>query len=116
MHIFSIALFGALGTLLRYGITLLSRGYVGASLPGTLAVNLLGSFMMGWVTQSTQDAAWRTTLTTGLLGGFTTYSAFNQEALELYGQRGPLWGGLYGFGTLLGCLGAGFFGNLLARR
>ena len=82
---------GGLGALLRFGV---SRAAVAAFPAGTMIVNVVGSLIMGLLTgwfaahpgigQST-----RLFLTTGLLGGFTTFSAFSMDALTLY-QRGQV--------------------------
>jgi CrcB protein len=82
---------------------------------GTFVVNVTGSFVMALVAglMTANDA--RLFLTTGILGGFTTYSAFNQETLELL--RGGAWGSaaLNVTATLLACLLAGFLGLWIAR-
>jgi CrcB protein len=77
-----IALGGALGAVLRYIIA------SAVAFPfGTLTVNVLGSFIMGlaFVWFSTKTAGqWPLFVMTGLLGGFTTFSAFSLDVLKLY--------------------------------
>ena len=77
---------GGLGALLRY----LAALTVGGPL-STLAVNLVGSFAIGVLAATIPPEAGpaRLFLMTGLLGGFTTFSAFSLDALALY-QRGDL--------------------------
>lgn len=112
---------GAIGTGCRYLIALWAPVALGTSFPaGTLIVNLLGSFLIGFVMQvgGTTDVLstnMRLALTTGLLGGFTTYSAFNYETTSYV--RAGAWhsAALYLVATLLGCLAAGFGGMALAR-
>jgi fluoride exporter len=86
----------------------------------TLMVNLLGSFLISTVMAVSLSSALipvnlRIFLTTGIIGGFTTYSAFNYETLAAFQER--LWwvGGLNLVGTVLGCLVAGLLGLLVAK-
>lgn len=74
-----VALGGALGSVLRY----LLVAAVGAPL-GTLAVNVLGSFAIGVLFVSLgARGGWNVFLMTGVLGGFTTFSAFSLDTLKL---------------------------------
>lgn len=89
---FSVALGGALGAWLRFAAGRL----IGATaFPwATLAVNLLGSFAMGLLTgwlarQGGSGEGWRLFLGVGVLGGFTTFSAFSLEIVTL-AQRGAI--------------------------
>lgn len=81
-----VALGGALGALARYAVVSLLAG---ASWPwGTLAVNVLGSLLIGVVVGAWHAEAWfvdvgRPLLVVGLLGGFTTFSTFSLDALLL---------------------------------
>lgn len=92
----AVALGGALGSLCRYGMGIAAKS-VWPQLPvATLLVNVLGSFAMGWIsgycTLRPEFAAWlRVGLMTGVLGGFTTFSAFSLETLCLLrdGAIGP---------------------------
>lgn len=117
-----IGLAGALGTLLRYGVALWARGVLGAAFPyGTLLVNLAGCFLIALASQLAISTPWvsptlRLTLTTGFIGGLTTYSSFNFESTNLLQERA--WGsaGVYVGVTLVGCLAAGVLGLVVARR
>lgn len=78
---------GGLGSVLRYGVGLLAAR-AGAAPLGTLAVNLVGCFAIGWLARVLPDplgggAEARLLLMTGLLGGFTTFSAFSLDAAGL---------------------------------
>lgn len=76
----AVAAGGALGSVLRYAIGLLAIELLGDGFPwGTLAVNLLGSFAIGLLAGLGVEGEWRLLLVTGLLGGFTTFSAFSLE-------------------------------------
>jgi CrcB protein len=91
MTYLAIALGGALGSVLRYAI---QSAFNGALRPassgfpwGTLAVNLTGSFLIGLcaaLAERQGAASWiRPWLMVGLLGGFTTFSAFSLENMQL---------------------------------
>jgi CrcB protein len=116
-----IGVAGAIGTLLRYGLTLVFAQGLGTAFPfGTLAVNLLGSFLLAVIAQVFSGATFagtdvRLILGVGMMGGFTTYSSFNLEAIRLFeqGEVGRAAG--YVLATLLGCLAAGVAGLALAR-
>jgi CrcB protein len=117
---FWICLGGALGTGGRYLLSgWLAR--VSSGFPwGTLAVNLLGSFLIAVIlqvaltTEMIQPTV-RLFLTTGVMGGFTTYSTFNYETLSAF-QEGNAWLGLVNLtGMVLGCLVAGLLGIWAGR-
>ena len=84
-----IALGGALGSVARFVTVTASNRLIGTSFPfGTLLVNVLGSFAIGFIAtimlRKYADAeSARYFLTTGFLGGFTTFSAFSLELLQL---------------------------------
>jgi CrcB protein len=90
LHILLVALGGALGSVLRYlasGVA--HQAWPGLLFPvGTLSVNVLGSLLIGLIggaaeTRSFLMPEMRVFLFTGLLGGFTTFSAFAFESLGL---------------------------------
>lgn len=82
-----------LGGMARHGVGLVSLRWFGPAFPfGTLAVNVCGSALMGLVvglltTAHITSQEMRLFLTTGLLGGFTTFSAFSLDAVALW-ERG----------------------------
>jgi CrcB protein len=86
-----------IGGVLRYGAVTLAARLIGFGFPwGTLTVNIVGSFLMGIIAEWLAHrigVAWhesaRLFLATGVLGGFTTFSAFSLEAVSLW-QRGDL--------------------------
>ncbi|WP_295682809.1 fluoride efflux transporter CrcB [uncultured Nevskia sp.] len=88
--IFAVAAGGALGSVGRYLLSTLLRGAALGFPWGTLAVNVVGGFAMGAITAYalTKPGALSDTLrlglTTGILGGFTTFSAFSVETLLLW--------------------------------
>lgn len=86
-----------IGGTLRYAVNSVCARYCGPSLPwGTLTVNIAGSFLMGalagWLAFKAGEG-WshplRLFLATGILGGFTTFSAFSLDAVALW-ERGDL--------------------------
>jgi CrcB protein len=117
-----ICLGGALGTAARYGMQTWAKQAFGGAFPwGTLAVNVIGSFFIGavmYVALNTHviTETVRLTLVTGILGGFTTYSSFNYETLQLYQERSAGLAATYAGGTLLGCWLAGAMGLLVGKR
>jgi CrcB protein len=114
----AVALGGAVGALLRYYAGLWLNG--GALPWGTLAVNLVGSFAIGFVVLWSVRREWPDPAyllcVTGVLGGFTTFSAFSFESLELL-QAGKL--GLaagYSLGSVVLGLLLAWLGFALAQR
>ena len=88
MQILYIGLFGALGCISRYLLSGWTYNLVGRSLPyGTLAVNVIGSFLLGLIMEGSLRSTLlspelRLGLTVGFLGGFTTFSTFSYETVE----------------------------------
>jgi CrcB protein len=116
-----VALGGAAGTGARYLVSIWAVHVFGpASLVGTLAVNVCGSFLLSVVFELSLTTAWigptaRLVLATGLLGGFTTYSTFNHETLAML--RSGSWAGAFAYAllTFAGCLLAGAAGLAAGR-
>lgn len=54
---------------------------------GTLAVNLLGSFLLGWMISSSLSSRWTLLLGTGFMGAFTTFSTLNWESIQYLKQK-----------------------------
>ncbi len=88
-----VAIGGALGAVARYLTGLGAVRIMGAAFPyGTLSVNVVGSFAMGVLAvllMAKGGARFSPVLMTGLLGGFTTFSAFSLEAVSLW-ERGAV--------------------------
>lgn len=84
---------GGLGSMLRHGMNMLCARLFGTAFPwGTFVINITGSTVMGLIAGYLAfrgDAAqpWRLFLMTGILGGYTTFSAFSLDAMLLY-ERG----------------------------
>jgi CrcB protein len=112
---------GAAGTGARYLLSGWALVALGISFPwGTLVVNLLGSFLLGLIMQvglatPVLSPTLRLALTTGVMGGFTTYSTFNYETIR-YAQDGSwLLAAANVVAMLVGCLVAGFAGLWAGR-
>jgi CrcB protein len=96
MQAYLIVFLGAgLGGALRHGVNLASARLFGLDFPyGTLIINVVGSLAMGLIAEylamkAGASQAWRLFLTTGILGGFTTFSAFSLDAALLW-ERGAV--------------------------
>lgn len=112
---------GGIGSAARYLVSMGMLRLVGPGFPyGTLTVNVVGSFLIALLIQVSLASeqispVMRLTLTTGFLGGFTTYSAFNFESLELM-SRGEWRLALTNLlVTVVTCLVAGALGWRAAR-
>lgn len=118
-----IGLAGALGTLCRYGVSVWAGRALGAAFPyGTFIVNVAGCFLIALVSEialstTLVSPTLRLTLTTGFMGGLTTYSSFNYETTTFLLRDRGLVVGLTNIGlTLIACFAAGLLGLLAARR
>jgi CrcB protein len=104
---FLVALGGAVGAVLRYLTGIGATRYLGAAFWGTMAVNVIGSFVMGllFVALTGRDQRLPPLLMTGFLGGFTTFSAYSLDALKLMQDGRPLAAlGYAGASVLLGLM------------
>jgi CrcB protein len=117
-----VAIGGAAGSVLRYWASqVLGASAVGQGFPwATFTVNVLGSLGLGLVFvlgegRSLFGADVRLLLGTGVMGGFTTYSAFNLESLGLMQSGAYGRAALYMGGTVIVCLMAGALGLVLGR-
>jgi CrcB protein len=121
MAFFIVFLGGGVGAALRHGVNLAAARLLGTSFPwGTLTVNVVGSLVMGlmaaWFAfEGSPSQHWRLFLTTGILGGFTTFSTFSLDTALLY-ERGELGvAALYVVVSVAAGL-AGLFGGLALVR
>lgn len=102
LHIFSVASGGAIGAVMRYSVSLACLKMIGAGFPwGTMAVNVIGSFIMGVlfiafsedyfpVSQNVKLFAM-----TGMMGAFTTFSTFSLDAWNLASTGKVIEAGVY---------------------
>ncbi|MBX2839713.1 MAG: fluoride efflux transporter CrcB [Gammaproteobacteria bacterium] len=117
-----VALGGALGACLRYGCSVLLAGSDSRFPWATLLVNVAGCAMAGFLTgwllargSELPQGGWSLLVFTGILGGFTTFSAFSVETLRLAESGDSAIALLNILANVLGALLAVFFGAWLAR-
>ena len=121
MRFLLVCLGGAIGSGARYVLAGWMAVRFGGGLPlGILLVNVLGSFALSVVMTlalrtPVMPPDLRVFLTTGVLGGFTTYSSFNYDALHFLAQGQMATSALYIGATVLGCLASGWAGMVCAR-
>ncbi len=95
MSFLIVFLGGGIGASLRHGVNVLSARMLGTAFPyATMFENITGSLVMGLLAgyfafKGDASQSWRLFLTTGILGGYTTFSAFSLDAALLY-ERGEL--------------------------
>ena len=112
---------GGIGAALRHGVNLGAARWLGVGFPfGTLIVNVTGSLVMGLIAgyfafKGDASQHWRLFLTTGILGGYTTFSAFSLDTALLY-ERGEVWlAGIYVVASVVLSIAGLFAGLALAR-
>jgi len=117
-----VALGGALGSVLRFWLSGFVADRIGQSFPwGTLLVNVSGSLAIGFFASlSGPDGRWfvspslRTFFMIGICGGYTTFSSFSLQTLDLMRDREWLYAGLNAVLSFALCLIAVWLGHLLA--
>ena len=120
MHVLLVFLGGGIGATGRYLVGIAALRQFGPGFPyGTLMVNLVGSLLMGlfigWLVRKGGSHELRLFFATGVLGGFTTYSAFSLDVANLW-EQGNLGAALiYTMGTVVACVAAVFVGLWFAR-
>lgn len=121
-QILAIAAGGASGALFRYWVSTGIYALLGRGFPyGTLAVNVLGSLLMGFLyvlllERMTTGPELRAGLLVGLLGAFTTFSTFSIETLNLIEQANYLKAVLNVFISVIACIGAAWLGLIIGRQ
>jgi CrcB protein len=89
LRLLLIAIFGATGTLVRYGLQGFVQVRVSGTFPyGTLLINLTGCFFLGLIGQFTLNRMvippdWRVAIAVGFFGGYTTFSSFGWETAKM---------------------------------
>ncbi|MGB5092332.1 MAG: fluoride efflux transporter CrcB [Parvibaculum sp.] len=119
--IFAVAVGGAIGSTARYLFGMQMLRLMGPNFPwGTFGVNLIGSLIMGllagaFALKFNVSHEMRSFLMTGILGGFTTFSAFSLDAAVMMERHDYAMAGLYMFGSVAGALLCLFIGLWVAR-
>ncbi len=116
-----ICLAGAAGTGARYLLSVWAAERFGTTFPlGTLLVNLGGCFLLALVVEAAFRGNWpetvRLAVSTGFLGGLTTYSSFNFETTRLLETGATSTAGAYAAATIAGAFIAGWIGLALGRQ
>lgn len=111
MRIALIAIFGAIGTLARYGLQGVVQIRTASTFPyGTLLVNLSGCFLLGLIGQFTLkhlviSPDWRMAIAIGFFGGYTTFSSFGWETAKMLEAGEWAWATAYvGVSVMAGLL------------
>jgi len=122
MQWIAIALGGGLGAMARFWAVMLITPLMNYKFPlGTFAVNIIGSFIIGgayvfFIEKTHLAPEWRLFFITGLLGGFTTFSSFSLEILQL-SQEGHFASALgYALGSVALGLLAAYAGLVIAQK
>lgn len=122
MNFLIVFIGGGVGSVARFALSSLVGKYAGTNFPwGTLAVNLIGAFCIGLVVEAlalktNAPPQLRLLLVTGLLGGFTTFSAFSLENALMFERGDYLLLGLYVTASVVGTLIAVFAGMYVLRN
>ena len=108
-----IAIAGAAGSLARYGVGLAFKATTNFPAAGTLCVNLVGAFALGWVYSMTEgviggSTMWKLIIGVGFLGGFTTFSSMMFDADKMMSEAA--------YWQMAGYLSASLFLGLVAVR
>ena len=122
LNILNIALGGAIGAVMRYLVSTGVHSILGRGFPyGTLTVNVVGSFLMGFLfvyfmERSSLGPEWRALVLIGFLGAFTTFSTFSLETLNLI-QSGAMVRALANIMvSVITCILATWLGFILGRQ
>jgi CrcB protein len=122
-NVLLIGLAGGLGTIARYLVALgAGRLFPATSFPlGTFTVNVVGCFLVAAIAQVAMNPSYisptmRLVLTTGFMGGLTTYSSFDYETTLFLQQRAWGMGLCYFAATVVACFVAGLLGFAVAGR
>ena len=110
-----------IGGMLRHSVNRVAIPYSGSFPWGTFAINVLGGVAMGLVVgwlafRGEASQHWRLFLTTGVLGGFTTFSAFSLDVVLLWERGEALGAAAYAGGSLALSVAGLFVGMALLRR
>lgn len=104
---------GSVGAVSRLMMSALCKRFLGTGFPwGTFIINVIGSFLIGFLAHQGLGTGMHLFLTTGILGGFTTFSTFNYESMNLLKEKRFFEFAAYVLGTYLICMtmtGIGYY-------
>ncbi|MAJ85402.1 MAG: fluoride efflux transporter CrcB [Candidatus Pelagibacter sp.] len=120
VNLILVATGGAVGAVLRYLLTIISKNLFVSSIYGTISVNIIGSFLIGYFITSNfgnnlSENFIKFFLIIGLLGSFTTFSAFSYEVLDLINSKKYISSFTYIFISILICIISAYLGTLLSK-
>ena len=115
-----VATGGAFGAVLRYLLTNISKSIFVSSIYGTISVNILGSFLIGYFITSNignnlSENFVKFFLIIGLLGSFTTFSAFSYESLGLIMEKKIFMSIIYIFFSISVCILSAYLGIIINK-
>ena len=118
--LFAVGLGSCIGGILRYVISIYISSKSSTEFPyGTLTVNIIGCLVIGIVygfaTKGIISTEWRIFLATGILGGFTTFSAFSYETFVMLKQNDFINAAVYVFTSFIAGIIATFFGFWISK-
>ncbi len=120
-HFLLVGLGGAIGAMLRHGAGLMSMRVMGTDFPwGTFAINIFGSLCIGIITgllalMTTWSQETRLFVVVGVLGGFTTFSAFSLDTILLFERGQIVNAAFYVVGSVMLSVIAAFLGLFVMR-
>ena len=112
----AVGLGGAMGAMLRYGMTVLGTALHWSSNLPTFLVNVIGSFVMGLLVSGCRQGSLLLMATVGICGGFTTFSTFSLQSVSLLQQGKCGSAALYITLTLVTCILMAWLGCLTGHR
>ncbi|RTL60742.1 MAG: fluoride efflux transporter CrcB [Sphingobacteriales bacterium] len=115
-----VGLGGMIGSMLRYTASVLVKNTTSGFPIATFSVNIIGSFVIGWVfgmslKEGSINWDWKLFLTTGICGGFTTFSALSLEGVALIQQQRYGIFATYFIASILAGLAAAWLGLLISK-
>lgn len=122
MRVLAVAAGGAIGSVLRFWMSSAVHSVFGRAFPyGTLAVNVVGCLLAGFLfivflERFAADSVWRVAVMVGVLGGFTTFSAFSVETFSLIEQGAAVKSVTYILLSIVLCLAATWIGTVLGKQ
>jgi fluoride exporter len=121
LNVLLVALGGAVGAATRYGVSLAFGSRAEAWPWATFSINVVGSLLIGvlagWLSARADGGEpWRLLLGVGVLGGFTTFSAYSLETLRLLERQNYMGAASYSVGSVIAGLAAVAIGIAIARR
>ena len=111
---------GALGAVLRYLLTNISKSLFASSIYGTISVNIVGCFFIGYfitsnVANNLSENFIKFFIIIGLLGSFTTFSAFSYEVVDLINSKKYVTSFTYIFTSIFICIISAYLGTLINK-